>query len=210
MQTKREFEEAYAKGSGMSLAQLQAFGLYAEPCDCNEGGCGGWKMVCSVVRDPKSPHSEEKRERMSYPALEAEEYKARYMLLASGEPTERLERVAKVAKSLVDSALVMARTTRYPLCECIESIDCALHAALWNAVEPRTRTGTKPGNRKGNGMLVLSRKVNEKLVIGDDITIMVVDIDRGKVRLGITAPKNVSVHRQEIKKLIDEKECSDD
>ena len=51
-------------------------------------------------------------------------------------------------------------------------------------------------------MLVLSRKKNESIIIGDDITIMVVEIRDGKVRLGIEAPKEVPIHRAEIYKLI--------
>ena len=47
-------------------------------------------------------------------------------------------------------------------------------------------------------MLVLSRQKGESLVIGDDIEIWVVDIRGGKVRLGITAPAHVAVHRKEI------------
>lgn len=47
-------------------------------------------------------------------------------------------------------------------------------------------------------MLVLSRKKNESIVIRDDITITVVEIRGDKVRLGITAPKDVPVHRQEV------------
>jgi len=47
-------------------------------------------------------------------------------------------------------------------------------------------------------MLVLSRKKNESIVIGHDITIVVVEIRGDKVRLGIEAPKNVDVHRQEV------------
>ena len=62
--------------------------------------------------------------------LGAEEYKARYMMLASGEPTERLERVAKAARAIAASDLEMARTSQYPLCECVDVIDQALHAAL--------------------------------------------------------------------------------
>jgi carbon storage regulator len=47
-------------------------------------------------------------------------------------------------------------------------------------------------------MLVLSRKRDEVIVINDDIRITIVDIRGDKVRLGIDAPKNVTVHRQEV------------
>jgi len=47
-------------------------------------------------------------------------------------------------------------------------------------------------------MLVLSRKIGEVVTIGNSITLTVLSIDRGVVRLGIEAPKNVPVHRQEI------------
>jgi carbon storage regulator len=47
-------------------------------------------------------------------------------------------------------------------------------------------------------MLVLSRKKNESIVINNDITIVVVEIRGDKVRLGIEAPKEVSVHRREV------------
>lgn len=52
-------------------------------------------------------------------------------------------------------------------------------------------------------MLVLSRKVNEKLFIGDNIVINVVDIRGDKVRLGIEAPPDVAVHRQEVREAIE-------
>lgn len=47
-------------------------------------------------------------------------------------------------------------------------------------------------------MLVLSRKKDEKIVIADNITIMVIEIRGDNVRLGIEAPKDVPVHRQEV------------
>lgn len=47
-------------------------------------------------------------------------------------------------------------------------------------------------------MLVLARKTDEKIRIGDDITITVIETRYGKVRLGITAPSHIPVHREEI------------
>jgi carbon storage regulator len=47
-------------------------------------------------------------------------------------------------------------------------------------------------------MLVLSRKLGEKIFIGDNICITVVDIDRGKIRLGIEAPRDIAIYRQEL------------
>lgn len=47
-------------------------------------------------------------------------------------------------------------------------------------------------------MLVLSRKQDERIRIGDDITITLVDIRGDKVRLGIDAPDSVAVHREEV------------
>jgi carbon storage regulator len=47
-------------------------------------------------------------------------------------------------------------------------------------------------------MLVLSRKKNESIIINDNIIVMVVEVRGDKVRLGIDAPKEVSVHRREI------------
>jgi carbon storage regulator len=47
-------------------------------------------------------------------------------------------------------------------------------------------------------MLVLSRKKNESIIINNDITLTVVEIRGDKVRLGIVAPKDVPVHRQEV------------
>ena len=47
-------------------------------------------------------------------------------------------------------------------------------------------------------MLVLSRKERESIIIGDDVHVTIVSIRGNKVRLGITAPVSISVHRKEI------------
>jgi len=52
-------------------------------------------------------------------------------------------------------------------------------------------------------MLVLSRKAGESILIGDDIWVMVVEIQGDRVRLGIQAPKKVQVHREEVARAIE-------
>ena len=52
-------------------------------------------------------------------------------------------------------------------------------------------------------MLILTRRVGESIIIGDDIVITVLGVKGNQVRIGIDAPKNVSVHREEIKHKID-------
>jgi carbon storage regulator len=47
-------------------------------------------------------------------------------------------------------------------------------------------------------MLVLSRKINQSIMIGDDVRIVVVAVDRDQVKLGIEAPRSVPVHRSEV------------
>ena len=47
-------------------------------------------------------------------------------------------------------------------------------------------------------MLVLTRQINESIMIGDDVEITVVDVRGDKVRIGIRAPRSVAVHRQEV------------
>jgi carbon storage regulator len=47
-------------------------------------------------------------------------------------------------------------------------------------------------------MLVLTRKRNESIIIGDDVKVTIVEVKGDQVKLGITAPKQVSVHREEI------------
>jgi len=61
------------------------------------------------------------------------------------------------------------------------------------------QTGKQPRSRT---MLILTRKVGETIVINDTIRVTVLQIKGNQVRIGIEAPKNVSVHRQEIQERI--------
>lgn len=55
-------------------------------------------------------------------------------------------------------------------------------------------------------MLILTRRVGEKLIIGDDVTVTVLATQGKQVRIGVSAPKSVSVHREEIyHKIVEEK-----
>jgi carbon storage regulator len=47
-------------------------------------------------------------------------------------------------------------------------------------------------------MLILSRKVNEKIMIGDDISVSIIEVRGDQVRIGVDAPKTVKVFRQEV------------
>jgi len=47
-------------------------------------------------------------------------------------------------------------------------------------------------------MLVLSRKKDQSIVIGDNIEITIIDIQSDQVRIGINAPKNIAIHRKEV------------
>lgn len=58
-------------------------------------------------------------------------------------------------------------------------------------------------------MLVLSRNQNESIMVGDEIKITVVDVRGRRVRLGIDAPRDVGVHRQEVWERIQEEEKKD-
>ncbi|MGB5179053.1 MAG: carbon storage regulator CsrA, partial [Gammaproteobacteria bacterium] len=47
-------------------------------------------------------------------------------------------------------------------------------------------------------MLILTRRVNEKLMVGDEVTVTVLSISGNQVRIGVNAPRHVPVHREEI------------
>lgn len=58
-------------------------------------------------------------------------------------------------------------------------------------------------------MLILTRRTEESIMIGDDIKVTVIDMGGGQVRLGVTAPKDVSIHRQEVyDRVQEEKACA--
>ncbi|MDR1326077.1 MAG: carbon storage regulator CsrA [Treponema sp.] len=47
-------------------------------------------------------------------------------------------------------------------------------------------------------MLILSRKINEKIMIGEDISISIIEIQGDHIRIGVDAPKNIKIFRQEV------------
>lgn len=51
---------------------------------------------------------------------------------------------------------------------------------------------------KESNMLILTRRISESIIIGDDVAISVLGVKGNQVRLGINAPKEISVHREEI------------
>jgi len=59
-------------------------------------------------------------------------------------------------------------------------------------------------------MLILTRRIGETLVIGDDVHITVLGVKGNQVRIGINAPKSVSVHREEIYDRIQREKGGDD
>ena len=63
---------------------------------------------------------------------------------------------------------------------------------------------------EATNMLVLSRKKDERIMIGDNVSIMIVDIRGDKVRLGIEAPAEISVHRREVYEAIQREQAMAD
>ncbi len=58
-------------------------------------------------------------------------------------------------------------------------------------------------------MLILTRRVNEKLMVGDEVTVTVLSISGNQVRIGVNAPRHVPVHREEIYDKVKRQESSD-
>lgn len=58
-------------------------------------------------------------------------------------------------------------------------------------------------------MLILTRRIGETLVVGDEVTVTVLGVKGNQVRLGVNAPKNVAVHREEIYERIQKEKQQD-
>jgi carbon storage regulator len=60
--------------------------------------------------------------------------------------------------------------------------------------------------KKGDDMLILTRRVGETLMVGDEVSITVLGVKGNQVRIGVNAPKHIAVHREEIyQRIQDEK-----
>lgn len=57
-------------------------------------------------------------------------------------------------------------------------------------------------------MLILTRRINERLIIGDDIIVSVLSVQKSQVRIGIDAPKDLPIHREEVYERIGSKEST--
>ena len=59
-------------------------------------------------------------------------------------------------------------------------------------------------------MLILTRRIGETLMVGDDVTITVLGVKGNQVRIGVNAPKDVAVHREEIYERIQNEKAGED
>ena len=70
--------------------------------------------------------------------------------------------------------------------------------------------GTAAGPRRSLAMLILTRRVGETVVIGNDVTVTVLGVKGNQVRLGVNAPREVAVHREEIYERIKREQADED
>jgi carbon storage regulator len=65
-------------------------------------------------------------------------------------------------------------------------------------------------NKEMEAMLILTRRVGETLMIGDEVTVTVLGVKGNQVRIGVNAPKHVAVHREEIYERIRQEQIKPD
>jgi carbon storage regulator len=115
------------------------------------------------------------------------------MMMTAGELSVFISRRASLPHlTRSDVTIAQADFTRKPQEFFVFGLGIPIECYACGSTTPMTRS------KEGSDMLVLSRKLGEKIYIGDNICITVVDIDRGKIRLGIEAPREVPIYRQEL------------
>lgn len=97
--------------------------------------------------------------------------------------------------NLEKSSDVPARGGATCATDAVTSFDAGVH--IWTRVLPSSN-GNVVANTGKSQMLILTRRVGESVMIGDDVIVTVMGVKGNQVRVGISAPKDVEVHREEI------------